>query len=171
MIGDVDSDDFDDLSGEGDWYLSVVIPDEIQAVARTLHEGGESYRYVGKMVNHHLSDLEGGLSGLRLYSLKHTSKPDQQGIIAVVPNVHWYEPITDVDRNVEPYRAMVRFYGVPDAPDVLDLAKQEIIKRGWDDEKIVTNLEYASPVAESIEADAQFETSSEAQAEGYYVWE
>ncbi|WP_158058272.1 hypothetical protein [Halorussus halophilus] len=171
MIGDVDPDDFEALTDDGDWFLSVAVPDETQAVAETLHEDGESYRNVGKLLNHHLSDLDEGADGLRLYRVRHASKPEHQGVVAVVPNSHWYEPITDIESSVGSYQAMVRFYGVPDDSTVLDLVKQEVTKRGWADSRIVTNHEYATAVESSLDADAEFQAASDERTAGYYVWE
>lgn len=124
---------FDQMSdADGEWYFSTLVPEDVKGAAQMMADNGASDAEIGKIVRHHMHDVDKENDGLEAFTVSHSSYSGSFGVVVLVPHEHWYDllgaQLSDHGWNTK--ASHIRPYGVPDREEILGLVVPEIEARG-----------------------------------------
>lgn len=146
----IQSEGYDEFPDDSQWYLSQMIAEETREIAEAMYNEGMDDETIGKTIRHHIHDKreEGGLT---VFTLKNDSSSDSYGVVTIVPNTSWYQKLFPETETQDSMDTQLMFFGVPDHKDVIRLAEDEVLKRGWSKDQSVIYAERAKGLQTATE--------------------
>lgn len=97
-------------------------------MAKMLYKEGVDDGDIGRLAMHYIHDFYED-NQLDVWTLRHTAHSDSFGLLAVIPNTHWYSRILDMKDGE--HDAELWMYGIPTNEQYVEMFEQELMLRNW----------------------------------------